>query len=702
MPLPLRPFGNALPSTLPGADPGILLALQIASARAAATPSLIPTPPRTLAEHAAARSAAATDPSVPLAVRIAQPGGLADLALELLGGAALASSAARGGSQRSAARADWIDGMPLPRGGTYGSPSGSRADVVRARDRRERPGRAMIRPDAPPSRLPAARPNPWLARAGASTGTWAGPTSLDSDATGAPVVHGYTRGHSSATDKLTIEAELSSLLDQAARTNTGSWAPRGRFARQISRARPTDREALNSYAARLRNDIQLAAARAEAALTSGDPAETFEARAALSDALDEFSTNYYIPREPLAHQSALDDATPPRARNTVAWPSNYSNATTPAPASGAPGSEAWIDRLATAQGLTGFSAAERIPGGLHDLGDRGRGSSITAEILAASNEGGSPERDQAYRNAAPLGQALRNGATFFSALPHTLPPDIEAATSWLAGALGNTRSTTRAATSTPFARSLATAGGAHEPAIGEPSPDAMAAAMAAHPSWNTLSSRARAAAGRDAMRILGPDLASPVPFVLTYLPPKSEDKAAIMAARLASSHGIPVINLADPHDRRALERLGVDFEPQPQSPLRGKNIVSRATGRIDAPIAPAKDRGYTTSFEGPRRALPGPSARWSDPDRKAAAAALPEGTTRRIVEESPGPFAAYARILNTYGEQAANAWAASAGYTHTIVKKTNAAGQTEDVLRLFQGTMRYKSGKPVAPPLRGR
>jgi hypothetical protein len=82
-----------------------------------------------------------------------------------------------------------------------------------------------------------------------------------------------------------------------------------------------------------------------------------------------------------------------------------------------------------------------------------------------------------------------------------------------------------------------------------------------HPAWAGLSSGVRKLHARNMHQILGADLNNPVRFVICWTPDGAETEAECSletggtgtAIRLASRHGIPVINLSR---SKALDRIG--------------------------------------------------------------------------------------------------------------------------------------------------
>jgi hypothetical protein len=74
-----------------------------------------------------------------------------------------------------------------------------------------------------------------------------------------------------------------------------------------------------------------------------------------------------------------------------------------------------------------------------------------------------------------------------------------------------------------------------------------------HPAWPRLSRGVRALHARNCHQILGPDLRSPVAFVLCWTPGGERVGGTATALRLADRHGVPVLNLAGDVTRRAVE-----------------------------------------------------------------------------------------------------------------------------------------------------
>jgi hypothetical protein len=108
-----------------------------------------------------------------------------------------------------------------------------------------------------------------------------------------------------------------------------------------------------------------------------------------------------------------------------------------------------------------------------------------------------------------------------------------------------------------FERDVPILGRAHP----RPSPDAVAVAAGHHPGWQHLSPGARALHARNAHQVLGPDLRSPVTFVICWTPDGSLDGSGRdtggtgQALRIAASAGITVFNLVLPEHRVRVEQM---------------------------------------------------------------------------------------------------------------------------------------------------
>lgn len=82
--------------------------------------------------------------------------------------------------------------------------------------------------------------------------------------------------------------------------------------------------------------------------------------------------------------------------------------------------------------------------------------------------------------------------------------------------------------------------------------DALALAASVHPAWRRLSPWAQKLHARNGYQVLGPDLRSPVRFVVCWTPDGAESEAETtidtggtgQAIRLAGRYGIPIFNLA--------------------------------------------------------------------------------------------------------------------------------------------------------------
>lgn len=93
--------------------------------------------------------------------------------------------------------------------------------------------------------------------------------------------------------------------------------------------------------------------------------------------------------------------------------------------------------------------------------------------------------------------------------------------------------------------------------FGSPSDDAYALAARFHPAWDGLSPAARQLLARNGHQVLGPDLATPVRFVVCWTADGSLDGSGPRSGgtgqtlRIAHHHGLHVLNLARPdHARR--------------------------------------------------------------------------------------------------------------------------------------------------------
>jgi hypothetical protein len=93
--------------------------------------------------------------------------------------------------------------------------------------------------------------------------------------------------------------------------------------------------------------------------------------------------------------------------------------------------------------------------------------------------------------------------------------------------------------------------------ISRPSSDAYAVAAENHPRWYSLKQGSRPLHARNAHQVLGPDLKTPVQFVLCWTPDGSLNGRGLdtggtgQALRIAVAHSVPVFNLAlDEHRHR--------------------------------------------------------------------------------------------------------------------------------------------------------
>jgi hypothetical protein len=104
------------------------------------------------------------------------------------------------------------------------------------------------------------------------------------------------------------------------------------------------------------------------------------------------------------------------------------------------------------------------------------------------------------------------------------------------------------------------AGAAEQFVLGQPTPAAYELAARFHPAWSGLVQGARRLHARNCHQVLGPDLASPVRFVLCWTPDGSLDGRGQrvggtgQALRIAHHHGITVFNLARPEHTERLSR----------------------------------------------------------------------------------------------------------------------------------------------------
>lgn len=99
-----------------------------------------------------------------------------------------------------------------------------------------------------------------------------------------------------------------------------------------------------------------------------------------------------------------------------------------------------------------------------------------------------------------------------------------------------------------------------------PSDAAMAMAESLHPRWDLCGDAARLLHARNAHQVLGPNLDSPVNFVVCWTPDGAESEAECsvetggtgMAIRIASRNKIPVFNLRNPDAEADLvDQLGL-------------------------------------------------------------------------------------------------------------------------------------------------
>lgn len=94
---------------------------------------------------------------------------------------------------------------------------------------------------------------------------------------------------------------------------------------------------------------------------------------------------------------------------------------------------------------------------------------------------------------------------------------------------------------------------------GGPSAGALALAGEVHPAWHRCSSYVRALHARNCHQVLGAGLEDPVRFVCCWTPDGSLDGSSReaggtgQALRVAVRFGVPVVNLARPGHRRAVE-----------------------------------------------------------------------------------------------------------------------------------------------------
>lgn len=91
---------------------------------------------------------------------------------------------------------------------------------------------------------------------------------------------------------------------------------------------------------------------------------------------------------------------------------------------------------------------------------------------------------------------------------------------------------------------------------------AMRIAASLHPAWSACREFARRLHGRNAYQVLGADLKTPATFVVCWTPDGCKTHAQRnrrtggtgTAISIADRFGVPVFNLADPADRRRIER----------------------------------------------------------------------------------------------------------------------------------------------------
>jgi hypothetical protein len=103
--------------------------------------------------------------------------------------------------------------------------------------------------------------------------------------------------------------------------------------------------------------------------------------------------------------------------------------------------------------------------------------------------------------------------------------------------------------------------GVSDAALDAPSAAAVALAERFHPAWDRCGRGARLLHGRNCHQVLGDDLDSPSCFVSCWTPDGSVDGSGRhvggtgQALRIASSFGVPVINLARDEHRLAVEAV---------------------------------------------------------------------------------------------------------------------------------------------------
>jgi hypothetical protein len=95
-----------------------------------------------------------------------------------------------------------------------------------------------------------------------------------------------------------------------------------------------------------------------------------------------------------------------------------------------------------------------------------------------------------------------------------------------------------------------------EPEVRLPAPEAAGVAAAFHPAWDRLGPRARALIARTSHVVLGADLRTPADVVVCWTPDGGGAGGTGQAIRVASGHGVPVLDLGAPRSRgRTAEEL---------------------------------------------------------------------------------------------------------------------------------------------------
>lgn len=168
-------------------------------------------------------------------------------------------------------------------------------------------------------------------------------------------------------------------------------------------------------------------------------------------------------------------------------------------------------------------------------------------------------------------------------------------------------------------------------------------AKTVHPAWDRLSRGPKALHARNVGQVLGGDIASPADFVLCWTPDGCESEATRSkdtggtgtAIALASRHGIPVFNLANPDAKARFARFIIcqhrEFHRDGGRPSEGQIFVfgSNLAGRHGAGAAKAALDHYGAIFgqgsgrQGQSYAIPTKDGRPGTPSLSEAAATLP-------------------------------------------------------------------------------